>query len=92
MAAHEALGRQFLDRHLIEHHGWHQNWINDYNELDEPSNPHFQEGGQNSRGALNAGHQEEHDYADRWGWNGETVSPARPEVPHSHSPERIHFH
>lgn len=72
MAAHEHLGRQFLDRHLVEHHGWQENWLRDYD--DDPSGE-----------AINEEHSSEHKLMSVG------VNDLDTPIPHTHSPERIHF-
>jgi hypothetical protein len=77
MAAGESLGRQFLDRHLVEHHGGEYGRVHTHPDPSQTSNE-----------SNNYWHDAEHEVMadtndEHWGSN---------QVPHHHSPERIHFH
>lgn len=77
MAAADHLGRQFLERHLVDHHAWKHDWLGDYDD-----------GAPDATGnELSEMHAWEHESDTK-----ETSDDWHPNVPHSHSPERIHFH
>jgi hypothetical protein len=79
MAAHEALGRQFLDRHLVDHHGWQENWLRDYDD-------------DSGKAAINEAHEYEHGGSPTGHPVDDPLdTPGGFPVIHSHSSERIHF-
>jgi hypothetical protein len=81
LAAEEHLGRQFLDRHLIDHHGYGTGSPGRaFNYYPNPAD-HTNE-------SNNFWHTAEHELMadnndEAWGEG---------QVPHHHSGERIHFH
>lgn len=76
MAAHEMLGRQFLDRHLVEHHGWNRAWLEDYDEAPEEGHT-----------LLSMEHKMDHMHGI-----SSTNAGGYSMTPHTHGPDQIHFH